>query len=106
MITDSANYYKTLVLSQDETQYIRLSTNYIAGAHIDGEGDEVLDNRITFDETNGIDFSFLTNNSIMNIKQSIITMSTNDVQIDNTLLLANHLQYRKVNNGYDLFVLG
>jgi len=92
--------------AQNETQYIRLNTNYIAGAHLDGEGDEVLDNRITFDETNGIDFSFLTNDSIMNIKQGKITMSTTDVQIDNTFLLANHLQYKKVNNGYDLFVLG
>ena len=91
--------------AQNATQYIRLSENFIAGAHLDGENEEVLDAKITFDEINGIDFSFLSNSSIMNITQSAITMSTDNVQIDNTVLFGNRLQYKKVNKGYNLFVL-
>ena len=48
---------------------------------------------------------FLSNSPIMNITQSLIKMSTSSVQMDNTVNFGDKMEYRKVTDGYDLFVL-
>jgi len=90
--------------AQSATQFVRITEDYISGKYVNGESVEVLDSKITFDQGNGIKFSFGSNSSIMNITQSLVKMSTSNVQIDNTVLFGDKLQYKKVNNGYDLFV--
>lgn len=97
------NYYTRPALNA--TQYIHLTEDCIIGGYKNGENTEVVDSKITFAQDNGIKFSFGSNSSIMNITQSLIRMSTNNVQIDNTFLFADKMQYKKASNGYNLFVL-
>ena len=93
------NYYT----DRNQNSYIHLYRNSIIGAHIINETEESADANITFNQQ-GMSFG-VGNALVTNITQNLIKMSTESVQIDNTVLFGEQLKYEKVSNGYDLFVL-
>lgn len=94
------NYYT----DRTQSSYIHLYQNSIRGAHIINESDEEIDTQITFSQQ-GMNFGIKTNPQNMSITQNLVKMSTQSVQMDNTVLFGENLKYEKVSNGYNLFVL-
>ena len=94
------NYYT----DKNQNSYIHLYQNSVIGAHINNEDSEVLDAKITFNQQ-GINFGIKNNSQNMSMTQNLIKMSTESVQMDNTILFGESLKYEKVSNGYNLFVL-
>ena len=95
------NYYTDMT----QNSYIHLFQNSIIGAHTVNENQESLDTKITFNQQE-INFGVKSNTQNLSVKQNLIKMSTDSVQMDNTVLFGERLKYEKVTNGYNLFVLG
>lgn len=91
-------------LGQYLTRYIHLSDNYISGAYIDGDNGEKIDTKISFTQEK-MDFS-VSNSPKMSIDKDQVRMSTDSVQVDNTVLFGSQLKYEQVSDGYNLFVMG
>lgn len=105
-INFNGNAFNGIDYYTDRTQssYIHLYQNSIRGAHIINENDEEIDTQITFSQQ-GINFGIKANPQNMSITQNLVKMSTQSVQMDNTVLFGENLKYEKVSNGYNLFVL-
>lgn len=88
----------------NQNSYIHLYQNSIIGAHIGNEDLETIDAKITFNQQ-GINFGVKTNSQNMSVTQNLIKMSTESVQMDNTVLFGEQLKYERVSDGYNLFVL-
>ena len=95
------NNYRTKVTQG--SPYVRIYDNYITGARVDSESVETVDTKVTFNQQE-IKFSVGSSEN-MSIAQSLIKMSSNEVQMDNTVLFGENLKYKKVSGGYDLYVL-
>lgn len=98
------NYYT----DRTQSSYIRLYQNFIMGAHIINESQEEVDAKITFNQQ-GMNFGIKTNSQNMSITQNLVRMSTESVQMDNTILFGDKMKYEKVKSGdnvigYNLFV--
>ena len=104
-INFNGNDFKGLNYYTDNIQgeYLRLYQNFIIGAHIDSEDVETLDAKITFNQQ-GLYFN-VTDSQNMSITQSLVKISAESAQMDNTILFGEQLKYEKVSNGYNLFVL-
>ena len=98
------NNYRATENSTTPQGYVRIYENYISGAHTNSENEEIVDSKITLKQDE-IDFGVKNNLQNMVITQNSIKMSTESVQIDNTVLFGEQMKYEKVNNGYNLFVL-
>lgn len=88
--------------------YIHLFRNSIMGAHIINESQEEVDAKITFSQQ-GMSFGIKTNPQNMSITQNLVRMSTESVQMDNTILFGDKMKYEKIKSGnnvigYNLFV--
>lgn len=89
---------------KSQNSYIHVYQNSILGANIINENEENVSANITFNQQ-GMSLG-ASNFQDMNITQGLIKMSTDNVQMDNTILFGEHLKYEKVNDGYNLFVSG
>ena len=94
------NYYTEIT----QNSYLHIYQNSILGAHVINEGEESVDANITFTQQ-GVNFGVKSNTQNMSIEQNLIKMSTESVQMDNTVLFGEKMKYEKVTNGYNLFVL-
>lgn len=83
--------------------YIRMYESFIAGARTSGENVEIIDTKVTFKQQE-INFS-VSNTQSMSIMQNKVEVKATETQMDNTVLFADKLKYKKVANGYNLFVL-